>query len=253
MLHGPQRDVFDLTFAIPSVCAARVRDGESDIGIVPVATLLEQELAIFRGTGIASRGAVRTILLISKRPFAEIGVLAVDRGSRTSVALARIILSQNHGVQPVLISMAPELEAMLDAADAALIIGDAALLLDPDRLRSRGFHVADLGEEWWRLSGLPMVFAVWAGRKEAHSAEAEAAFAGSCRFGMEHLDDIVRAEHGPRGVTAELARRYLTENLVLELGEQEHRGIDVFLEAARALPPAQFVELAGVASEKTTL
>src|SRR3974377_1788927 len=104
MLHGPQRDVFELTFAIPSVCAARVRDGESDIGIVPVATLLEQDLAIFRGTGIASRSAVRTILLISKRPFAEIGVLAGDRGSRTSVELARIITPHNHGRQTGLIS-----------------------------------------------------------------------------------------------------------------------------------------------------
>lgn len=253
MLHGPQQGAFDLTFAIPSICAARVRDGESDIGIVPVATLLEQDLAIFRGTGIASHGAVRTILLVSKKPYPEIGVLAVDRGSRTSVALARIFLDQCHGVRPVLITMAPELEPMLEAADAALVIGDAALLLDPAELRARGLHVADLGEEWLRLSGLPMVFAVWAGRREVHSAENEAVFVDSCRFGMEHMDDIVRAEHARRGVTAELARRYLTENLVLELGGSEYRGLDVFLEAARALPPAQYVELAQAISEKIGL
>jgi chorismate dehydratase len=253
MLHGPQRDVFDLTFAIPSVCATRVGDGESDIGIVPVATLLDQDLAIFHGTGIASRDAVRTILLISKKPFSEIGVLAVDRGSRTSVALARIFLSQAHRVQPALISMVPELRPMLEAADAALIIGDAALLLDPGELRARGLLVADLGEEWMRMSGLPMVFAVWAGRKEVHSYENEAVFIDSCRFGMEHLEEIVQAEHARRGVTAELAREYLTRNLVLELGEAEYYGLRMFLDTVRGLPPARFIELAGVGSEKTAL
>src|SRR5947207_760569 len=82
MLEGPQRDDFDLSFALPAECAARLKDGRADIGIVPIAAFLDQPLAIFRGAGIACRGAVRTILLISKVPFSSIRTFATDAGSR---------------------------------------------------------------------------------------------------------------------------------------------------------------------------
>jgi chorismate dehydratase len=253
MLHGLQRGVFDLTFEVPSVCAAKVRDGQADIGIVPVATLLDQKLEIFRGTGIACHGPVRTILLISKKPFANVEVLAVDSGSRTSVMLSRIILREIHGAEPALISMQPQLRPMLEAADAALIIGDAALLLDPAELRERGLYVADLGADWTRMTGLPMVFAVWAGVKEVHTSANEAAFVESLQFGLQHIDDIVAGEHEMRGVSARLARQYLTEHIVFELGDTEYRGMEAFLQAAAALPAAQYLQPAVVASEKMVL
>ena len=250
MLEGPEKDLFDLTFAVPSECAAQVRSGKADIGIVPVAALLEQQLEIFRGTGIACRGPVRSILLISTKPFSGIEVLAVDSGSRTSVMLSRIILAA-HGANPDLIVMDPQLNEMLEAADAALLIGDAALGQDPDALRARGLYVADLGEEWVRITGLPMVFAVWAGRKEVHTAEAERAFIDSCRFGLDRIDEIASAEHVRRGVSAELAREYLTEHIVFELGEAEYRGLDRFLAEAAALPPANYIQPAVAAMEKS--
>ncbi len=242
MLEGPQRDLFHLTFALPSICAAQLASGDVDIGIVPVAALLEQKLEIFRGAGIASNGPVRTILLVSKCRPEDIDLLAVDSGSRTSVLLARHYLSTQFGVSPALVSMTPDLEPMLAAAGAALIIGDPALLLDPGELRARGLHVTDLGEEWTRSTGLPMVFAVWAGRREVHTAGAEAAFVESARFGLAHIDDIVAAEHARRGISPVLAHEYLTRNIVFELGDLEYRGMRAFLDAAAALPPAQFLE-----------
>ncbi len=253
MLHGPQRGAFNLTFEVPSICAEQVRHGQADIGIVPVATLLEQELSIFRGTGIASHGPVRTILLISKKPPAHIEVLAVDSGSRTSVMLSRVVLRETYGAEPGLISMPPQLRPMLEAADAALIIGDAALLLNPAELRARGLYVTDLGADWTRLSGLPMVFAVWAGRKQVHTPANEVAFIGSYRFGSEHIEEIVANEHGPRGVTPQLAREYLTRNIVFELGDLEYKGMETFLKAAAALPPAEYVHPATIASERINL
>lgn len=253
MLEGPQQGVFDLTFDIPSECAASVLEGRSDIGIVPVATLLERDLAIFRGTGIASRGAVRTILLISKVPFHQIGVLAVDSSSRTSVMLSRLILANGYGATPELTSMPPRLRPMLEAADACLIIGDSALVIDPDELRAQGLGVIDLGEEWTRMCGLPMVFAVWAGRPQVDTPDYEAAFVGSCRFGLEHLDDIVAREHAQRGISTRLARQYLTENLVLELGETEYRGMGAFLKAASELPPPRYIEASVSRSEEVSV
>src|SRR5690242_9592708 len=147
MLHGEQRDLFDLSFAIPSECANRLADGRADIGIVPAVELNRQRLYILRGTGIACRGPVRSILLISKAPFSQIRSLATDSSSRTSVMLARIILSKKYGAEPELLSHPPDLSSMLQTCDAALIIGDPALLLDPAALP---YRVLDLGDEWTR-------------------------------------------------------------------------------------------------------
>ncbi len=148
----------------PSVCADQLASGEADIGIVPVIEMARQKLAYFRETGIASHGPVRSILLVSKVPFGKIRTLATDSGSRTSVMLSRIILAEKYGVEPQVISHPPDLAAMLGEADAALLIGDAALRIDPATLP---FETLDLGEQWTNLTGLPMVFAVWAGRAEA--------------------------------------------------------------------------------------
>lgn len=242
MLHGPQQTIFDLEFALPSECADRLADGRADIGIVPVAALIDQKLTIFRGAGIACHGAVRSILLVSKCPLKGIRTLATDASSRSSVQLARVILAHRYGSSPALISMPPVLDRMLDAADAALIIGDPALLLDPAVLRQRGLVVSDLGSEWLELTGLPMVFAVWAGRQSSHTAAYEQAFIDSYRYGAAHIDDIVAAEHVSRGVSTELAHEYLTRYIVFELGENEYAGMRRFLEYATALGKPEFME-----------
>src|SRR5579872_4875157 len=164
MLHGDQRGVFDLTFRVPSECASAVASGTADIGIIPAIELNRHDYGRVNGLGIASRGPVRSILLVSSKPFGEIKTLAGDTSSRTSVALARVILSRRYGAHPRVIARPPDLVRMLEDADAGLIIGDPALHLDPKAL---GDHVLDLGAEWTALTGLPMVFAIWAGRKEA--------------------------------------------------------------------------------------
>jgi chorismate dehydratase len=231
MLHGEQRDLFELERAIPAECADRLADGRADIGIVPSVELNRQRLEIIRGTGIACRGPVRSILLISKVPFGEIRTLATDSSSRTSVALSRIVLARSYGVAPQLYSERPHLGSMLEHCDAALIIGDAALVLDPAELP---FHVLDLGTEWTRMTGLPMVFAVWAARAEL-PPQVPAPFIASLRFGIEHIDDIARQEHAKLGISEALAREYLTRNIIFELGEREYAGLEAFLQYASAL------------------
>ena len=227
--HGPECELFDLSFALPSECARQLATGETDIGIVPVAALVDGDYEIFRGTGIACHGAVRTILLISKVPFGEIRTVAMDAGSRSSVMLTRIILEQVHGIEPEWHTQPADMMAMLADADACLIIGDPALRLDPDRLRNQGFLVADLGEEWMKLTGLPMVFAVWAGRKGTLTAERAGAFIESYQFGRRHIDAIVESEYSARGVAKGLVREYLTRYIVFELGAKEYEGMDMYL------------------------
>jgi predicted solute-binding protein len=227
MLHGPQQGLFDLEFLTPAGCADQLASGAADIGIVPSFELTRQDLEIIPGAGIACRGAVRSILLISSCPAAEIRTLAADSSSRTSVELARVVLDRRYGVFPQIISHAPDLPAMLGAADAALVIGDPALHIDPSMLPQ---HVYDLGNEWFELTRLPMVFAVWAARRGIVTPEIAQAFRDSCRWGREHMDEIVAAESPRRGFAPELVREYLTRHIVHELGDSEYEGMKRFLE-----------------------
>jgi len=231
MLYGPQRGLFDLDFQIPSACADRLAAGEADIGIVPSFELTRQDLEIIPGAGIACHGAVRSILLVSARPAAEIRTLAVDASSRTSVQLARMVLERRYGARPQVAAMAPVLDRMLRSADAALIIGDPALRIEPARLP---YHVYDLGAEWVDMTGLPMVFAVWAGRPGTVTAAVAEAFRESLRYGREHLEEIVASESARREFAPELVRQYLTRHIVHELGAREYAGMERFLEWARA-------------------
>jgi chorismate dehydratase len=236
MLHGPQRGLFDLTFQVPSGCADEVACGAADIGIVPSFELTRQSLDIIPGTGIACHGAVRSILLISARPAAEIRTLAADTSSRTSVQLARVILERRYGASPEFLPHPPDLDAMLRAADAALVIGDPALRIDPHLLP---YKVYDLGAEWLEMTGMPMVFAVWAGRKGAVTPEVTAAFDGSCRYGREHIEEIVAVESARREFAPDLVRRYLTHHIVHRLGPRDYDGMDLFLRYASAFDRQQ--------------
>jgi len=231
MLHGPQRGLFDLEFRVPAVCADRLASGAADIGIVPSFELTKQDLEIIPGTGISCHGPVRSILLVSSRPAGEIRSLAADASSRTSVELARIILARKFGLRPRFFAHEPDLETMLRGADAALIIGDPALRIDPSRLP---YHVYDLGAEWCEMTGLPMVFAVWAGRRGIVTPEIAEAFRMSCRYGRERLEAIVASETARREFPPELVREYLTRHIVHELSDRDYEGMELFLEYARA-------------------
>lgn len=224
--------VFDLRFALPSRCADELASGEADLGIVPVIEMARQKLEYFPDLGISSIGPVRSILLISKVPFREIKTLATDSGSRTSVMLARIILAEKFGVEPRLISQAPELATMLGSSDAALLIGDAALYVDPSTLP---FETLDLGTEWTALTGLPMVFAVWAGRKEVVREPFGEALAESCRYGLEHLEEIVPIEAASRKLPEPLVHRYFTEHIIFHFGPRHAEGLAQYLKRALAL------------------
>jgi chorismate dehydratase len=230
MLHGPQRSRFDLTFCLPAECAARLEAGTAGIGIVPSVEAARQGLAIIPGAGIACHGPVRSILLLSKVRPGRIRTVALDASSRSSAMLARVVLSRRYGVEPRTLSMPPDLPAMLEAADAALIIGDPALRIEPERL---GLTALDLGGEWCQMTGLPMVFAVWAARPEALAPDLPEAFLGSCRYGLDRLEDIVRQEAAPRNLSEALAREYFARHIVLELGPREYEGMRLFVQYAR--------------------
>jgi predicted solute-binding protein len=225
-LYGPQQGRFDFRFDLPARCAEALARGEAEIGLVPCAEIERMGLFFLPDVGIACEGPVRSILLFSKVPFEDIRTLAVDSSSRTSVALVRILLRERYGVTPVLTPQAPQLDAMMRDSDAALVIGDPALRLDPEKLPWRWL---DLGSEWTDWTGLPMVFAAWAGRKEAlEQPEIRDAFVESWRWGMEHLDKITARAREERGFDPELARTYLKHHIQFELTPRHREGLELF-------------------------
>ena len=232
-LYGPQKGLFDFRFDLPALCAAAVGDGTADIGLVPSAELDRLQLAILPELGIACDGPVRSILLVSRCEFSEIRTLAVDSSSRTSVALTRIILAERYGCRPMMTRQAPRLDDMLAEADAALIIGDPALHLDPDVLP---YRTLDLGAEWVAWTGLPMVFAVWAGRQSHLTEKVAEAFAGSYEWGLGRMDEMVARATAERGFAPGLVREYLTRHIVYSLSEKHLEGLRMFRTLAAELP-----------------
>lgn len=232
LLNGPQRGAADVSFAVPSICAQRVVEGVAESGLIPVIEVARHGFATVPEVGIACRGPVRSILLLARTPFDRIRTLATDLGSRTSVQLARIILQRKYGAEPRVFPAEPDPVRMLDQADAALLIGDAALRVDPAEL---DWPCLDLGEEWAALTGLPMVFALWAGRHGAIRENLVNLLQGSCHFGLSQLDEIVAIEAERRGFPEWLVHQYLTRHIVFQIGPEEQAGMAQYLEYAGEL------------------
>jgi chorismate dehydratase len=242
---------FDISYTVPSACAQALADGTADIGIIPAAAYTEiPGLQVLPDVAIASRRAVRSILLISKVPVDQVRTVALDTSSMTSVALTRILFEKWLGGGRAYTPMAPDLDQMLAKCDAGLIIGDPALKID----RSR-YQTLDLAEEWIRRTGKPFVFAFWAVRSAA-MAEADPAldlaaiFRDSRDHGLEpqSLNQIAR-EWAPRlEISENDVREYLTENIHYQLDADCLEGLQLFYRygvevgALPAAPELQFVD-----------
>src|SRR6201987_2510946 len=218
--HGDAGRQFDISYTLPSGCARALAEGAADIGIIPAAAYPQiPKLQILPDVAIASRRAVRSILLVSRIPIEQVRTVALDTSSMTSVALTKVLFEKWLGGGRTFTPMEPDLEHMLAQCDAGLLIGDPALQVD----RSR-YHPLDLAEEWIRYTGKPFVFAFWAVRGDAlqeadPGLDLAAGFRDSRDRGLipENVGQISR-EWAPRvGLSASDVRSYLTENIHYQL------------------------------------
>lgn len=228
--HGPAGADFDISYTIPSACAAALREGSADIGIIPAAAYaLIPDLAIVPGVAIASKRAVRSILLVSKVPVEEIRTVALDTSSMTSVALCKILFAKWLGGPRTYTSMAPDLERMLAEHDAGLLIGDPALRVD----RSR-YVTLDLAEEWVARTGQSFVFAFWAIRRAALAGREAPTIANVFRTSRDHglepknLEVIVQEWARRLGLSTADVRTYLTSNIHYYLDPPSLEGLNLF-------------------------
>jgi len=253
--HGEAGRQFDIAYTLPSACARALEAADADIGIIPSAAYaVIPGLRVLPGVAIASRRAVRSILLVSKFPIEKIRTVALDTSSMTSVALTKILFEKWLGGGRTFTPMAPNIDAMLAAHDAGLVIGDPALQIN----RSRYFTL-DLAEEWICHTGKPFVFAFWAVREKALREAAPVPdlagiFQQSRDRGLEpaSLNQIAR-EWSPRvGISEADVHAYLSHNIHYDLDAGCVEGLQLFYRYATeigALPSApelNFLEAAKV-------
>jgi chorismate dehydratase len=251
--HGEAGRNFDISYTLPSGCARALAGGSADIGIIPAAAYTQiPGLQILPDVAIASRRAVRSILLVSKMPIEKVRTVALDTSSLTSVALTKVLFEKWLSGGRTFTPMPPNLDQMLGKCDAGLLIGDPALKVDRKR-----FHTLDLAEEWIRFTGKPFVFAFWAVRSAAlaevnPSLDLAAVFRSSRDHGLSpaNLDSIAQEWALRLGLSVEDVRSYLTENIHYQLDTGCLEGLQLFYRYAAeigALPRApemQFVETA---------
>lgn len=222
---------YTLHYAVPSELIARLLAGELDIAMASTFAALEHpELTLLPDIGVTNTGPAWSVRLFSRVPPAEIRTLALDAGSRSSVALARIILADRYGVQPACLPTPPALDAMLAVADAAVIIGDIGLALQPDSVID-----LDLGAEWHALTGLPFFFAGWMARDAAALERAAPVLRAALGAGLARLHEIAAEEAVRLTLSKERCYAYLHDVMHYTAGEAEWAGLDVFRARARRL------------------
>ncbi len=219
---------FELVRDVPSRVAERLHAGDVQLGMIPSIEYARGDYALVPGVAIASNGPVRSVRLLLRCPLMEVRRVALDRSSRTSQALARILLRERLGRDPEYMEMGPDPALMLEVADAALVIGDPALYMD---LPGQSL---DLGAEWSRATGLPFVYAFWAGPAGAIDAQGVRRLQQALEHGQGRLGAIAAAYNGLGAGKAALGESYLRDNVVYRLGEEEQRGLREFYARAFA-------------------
>jgi chorismate dehydratase len=217
---------------VPSVLAGMLARREVQCALVSSVGVLEDaELCAMDAAGVVSDGPVASIRLMSRVPPDEISTLALDSSSRTGIILGRVMLSKAYCVRPEVVTLPPDVPAMLEVADAALVIGDPALRasLDLEVGRLPMVHCdLDMGSLWRDATGLPFVYAVWTAHREDASDELDALLSKALTWGTAHLDEIAGREASRLGMPEDFCRRYLRDNVRYHLGPREWDGLATF-------------------------
>ena len=231
LVYGLDRSPrFDVRYDVPSECARLLHAHEIDVGLIPsIEYLRGAPYRIVPGLAIASRGPVASVAIYATKPMADVRSIALDTSPRTSAALVSVLCARRFKIQPRLESRGPDLGDMLAHCDAALIIGDNALFQQSTiNNQQSAISKVDLGEEWSALTGLPFVWALWAGWADALGAEDVAALQRARDEGVERPGELAREYLADTPERQETGARYLRQNIKYYLGDNERTGLETF-------------------------
>jgi chorismate dehydratase len=218
--------------APPSTLSRYLVDGVCDAAMLPAYDYLRERdtYGLLEGGCIAARRTAGSVLILSDVPLPESQWVELDAHSRTSNALAKLLLRGPLGLPDLPLVQEPMIEEESGGRPnrhprTCVRIGDRAL-----RQRGDYAHCIDMAEEWIRWQGLPFVFAVWATRGAGPWAEVAHYLAALRDDNLAHLGERLLANPAvlPRGIDHAAALRYLREDLWYDLGEEERRGLARF-------------------------
>jgi chorismate dehydratase len=221
-----------VVYDLPSRLADALANGELDVALIPSIELFQDPgYLVVSDACIGCLGPVFSVKMFSRVPIDDIRTLALDEGSRTSVALVQILLDHRHGVRPELKPL-PIGAAFDDVdADAVLLIGDRAM-----HSPSGQFHaVWDLGDQWHRWTGLPFVFAMWTARPGIDLAGIETALSAARDAGVAHLAEIAETESAALGLTQPQCLDYLTNHLNFYFHSEQQTALELFYKYSHEL------------------
>ena len=224
---------WQVRYDLPSVCAALLHRGETDLGLIPsIEYLQSSDYRFVPGVGIGSRGPIASVALYTRKPVEAIRTIALDTSSRTSVSLIKVLCHHHFEIAPSFVDHGPDLAAMTRGHDAGLLIGDPAFDADHEAL---GLTKIDLGEQWTAMTGLPFIYAAWTGRPGAVGADDVRALQEAQAEGVASRPSI--AEEYGRGDADRATRAavYLRDNVKYGLGGEEAAGLQLFLDYAAEL------------------
>jgi chorismate dehydratase len=232
LVYGLERSTrFELRFDVPSRCADLLHQRQIDVGLIPTIEY-QSRYRIVPGLAIASRGPVASVALYTTRPVTDVRAIAMDTSSRTSVALVRVLCARMFRIDPALEPREPDLASMLAECDAALLIGDNALFQDAGQLAAHGRELTvqkmDLGEAWTTLTGLPFVWAFWAGWPDLLTDGDQQALLQARDAGVAASELIARQYLVDRPERQGAGARYLRDNIKYYLGPDERAGLELF-------------------------
>lgn len=204
-----------LRFDVPARCADLLEGGLIDLGLIPAFEYARHDdYRIVPDVAIASRRAVDSVALFTRRDMPDVRSIALDTSSRTSANLVRLLCAAHFRINPTFRQASPDLDEMLRTSDAALLIGDPALFTDPVM---HGVTKIDLGLVWCEMTGLPFVWAFWAGRADAAPPAVCALLRVARDRGVAAIEAIAHREAAGDAGRATRVARYLSESIAYDL------------------------------------
>jgi chorismate dehydratase len=224
LIYGLQQSAvindMELITDYPSNIARLLLDGHLDMGLVPVAVIPHlREYHINTNWCIGCDGPVASVCLFSEVPVEQVETVLLDYQSRTSVALAKILLRDHWNIEPQLVDTQTDFRANIKGTTAGVVIGDRAL-----EQRRQSAYVYDLGEAWKAMTGLPFVFAAWVSNKKLPD-DFIASFDEANEAGVNYIPRVVASTSYP---VFDL-HAYYTRFINYQLDQRKREALKLFL------------------------
>ncbi len=222
LLNSDLVDKIDLSLDIPSECARKLRDGEVDLALAPVAILPElDQWQLVSDYCIGTEGAVKTVNIYGDVPLTEMTSIYLDHHSKTSIALTRVLLKNHWHCQPQLLKASEGYIPQIKGTTGGVVIGDRTI-----ELEGKHPYIYDLGQEWKQFTGLPFVFAAWVSRRPL-SDDFIATFNQALKSGIEAIPKLKFLLPSPNP-SFDL-ETYFTQHISYHLDGKKQEALGLFL------------------------